>query len=559
MFSNARRNWTKTAMFVAVFLCLCGFANAQNAPEEQRTTVSESGFKISGTVVNALTGAPLSQTRIALTDTTDQANTLSVLTAEDGRFAFTSLKSGKFSLFGARRGFVRELYQQHQRFSTAIVTGPGLGTENLVMRLTPLAFLSGTVFDETGEAVRQANVMLYAESHRTGAHRVEPFNSDATDDQGYYEFSALPPGNYFVSVTAKPWYAVHGISSAAREGNSPTGVPSYLDVAYPTTYNNGATDSQAASPIPVHGGDRLQVDVHLNPVPVLHLIFRAPADPQRGLSTPAFQKPAFDSFESPVVDGMQQISPGVFEITGVPAGKYTVQMRNPQTGQLEQGADLTLTRDGQELDVSQSQPSATVNFLVEMPHHAPRPKELYLGLQDPRGQVNGFFPVDATGHVTFESVQAGKYLIVAYAADKRYSVTRAFAAGVELSTTEFTVTPGSSADATIYLTGGVVTVEGFVKRGSKPASGVMVTLVPKDPQIHGDMFRRDQSDSDGSFALRGVIPGNYTLVAVEDAWDFAWNQPETLNRYVQRGQNFIVGELMSNTVHLPEAVQVQPR
>jgi hypothetical protein len=72
------------------------------------------------------------------------------------------------------------------------------------------------------------------------------------------------------------------------------------------------------------------------------------------------------------------------------------------------------------------------------------------------------------------------------------------------------------------------------------------------------MFRRDQSDSDGSFILRDVIPGTYTLVAVEDAWEFAWNQPETLNRYVQHGQNLIVGPLMSNTVHLPEAVQVQP-
>ena len=558
MLSTARRNWTKAGTFGTIFLCLCNFSNAQRASGEQRTTDSEVGFKISGTVANALTGAPLSQARIALTDTADQANTLSVLTTEDGRFAFTALKRGKFVLFGAKRGFVRELYQQHQEFSTAIVTGPGLDTENLVMRLMPLAFLSGKVFDETGEAVRQADVMLYAETHRTGAHRIEPFNSEVTDDQGYYEFSALPPGNYFVSVTAKPWYAVHGISSPARAQDSPPGVPTYLDVAYPTTYNDGATDSQAASPVPVHGGDRVQVDIHLNPVPVLHLIFRAVADPQRGINAPVVQRHAFDSFEHAVGDGMQEISPGVYEITGVPAGKYTVRMPNPQTGQFEQSAELNLTRDGQELDVSQSQPSATVNFSVEMPHHAPLPKQLQIGLQDSRVRRYGIYPVDQAGHVTFDSVHAGKYAIVAFAADKRYSVTRAFASGVELSTTEFTVTAGSSIEATLQMTSGVVAVEGFVKRGSKPASGIMVALVPKDPQLHVDMFRRDQSDSDGSFVLRDVIPGTYTLVAVEDAWEFAWNQPETLNRYVQHGQNLIIGSLMSNTVHLPEAVQVQP-
>jgi hypothetical protein len=34
------------------------------------------------------------------------------------------------------------------------------------------------------------------------------------------------------------------------------------------------------------------------------------------------------------------------------------------------------------------------------------------------------------------------------------------------------------------------------------------------------MFRRDQSDFDGSFVLRGVVPGSYTIVGVEDAWGF---------------------------------------
>jgi hypothetical protein len=161
--------------------------------------------------------------------------------------------------------------------------------------------------------------------------------------------------------------------------------------------------------------------------------------------------------------------------------------------------------------------------------------------------------------VVLEGVPPGKYAILVGAFDKRYSVNRAVSAGVEMPAQEFTVTPGAAMDGSIYLTAGVVTVEGFVKGGSKPASGVMVALVPKDPQTHGDMFRRDQSDSDGSFVLRGVIPGTYTLVAVEDAWGFAWNQPNVLNRYIQHGQNLTVGALMTNTVHLPEAVQVQPR
>jgi hypothetical protein len=64
---------------------------------------------------------------------------------------------------------------------------------------------------------------------------------------------------------------------------------------------------------------------------------------------------------------------------------------------------------------------------------------------------------------------------------------------------------------------------------------------------------------DGSFTFRGVLPGSYTLIAVENAWDFPWMQPGTLEKYVQHGQNITVGELMNGAVELPDPVEVQPR
>jgi len=64
-------------------------------------------------------------------------------------FEFDSLKPGKFSLQGAKRGFISAAYDQHEQFSTAIVTGVGFDTENLALRLTPLAQLGGKVIDES--------------------------------------------------------------------------------------------------------------------------------------------------------------------------------------------------------------------------------------------------------------------------------------------------------------------------------------------------------------------------------------------------------------------------
>ena len=271
------------------------------------------------------------------------------------------------------------------------------------------------------------------------------------------------------------------------------------------------------------------------------------------------EKRVFDSTEPPETGGLQSIAPGVFEMTGVPAGKYSVRLREPQTGELQQSTEMNLVRDGQELDPGQSQPASHVKFSVKMPHDEPLPKVLNVALQDSQLQMVALKTVDGSGEADFESVPAGKYTVLTFSPNERYAVQRMLAAGLEISGHDLNLTPGTSSDVTLFLAAGIVNVEGFVKRGDKPAGGVMVALIPKDPHAHLEMFRRDQSDLDGSFTLRNVIPGTYMLIAVDDAWDFPWQQPEALQRYLQHGQNLIVGELMTNAVHLPDPVEVQPR
>jgi len=548
----------KIPKLALALLFFCPLLVAQNPTSDQRTS-NDFKFKIIGTIVSSLTGAPLNQARVTLADTADRRNRAFVITAENGRFTFGPLYRGKFSLEGAKRGFIPAAYEQHEQFSTAIVTGTDFNTEDLVLRLTPLAQLSGKVIDESGDPIRKANVTLYMENHQAGMNRTVPVGNDSTDDQGEYEFASLAPGNYFVAVTAKPWYAIHSFPSPSGASNLPPMVNPALDVAYPTTFNNGAIDSQGATPITIHGGDHLQVDVHVSPVPVLHLIFRTSQDEQQGVPMPIFERRVFDSVEyAGGPEGMRQISPDVYELTGIPAGKYSVHIQDPRAPQSLQSNEMSLVKDGQELDVAQSVPSSSIKLTVKMPVRGPQPKQLNIGLQDSRLQVIAYNAIDDASEATFDNISAGKYTLLAFSQDKRYSVVRTVSSGVETSGHILAVTPGSTLSVTAFLTVGVVTVEGFVKRAGKPSSGVMVALIPKDPQSHLDMFRRDQSDSDGSFVLPDVIPGTYTLIAVEDAWGFPWQQPDALKRYLEHGQNLTIGELMTNAVHLPDPVETQP-
>lgn len=65
----------------------------------------------------------------------------------------------------------------------------------------------------------------------------------------------------------------------------------------------------------------------------------------------------------------------------------------------------------------------------------------------------------------------------------------------------------------------------------------MIVLAPLDLKSNPALFRRDQSDSDGSFALNFVVPGRYTLMAIEDGWDLEWGDPIVLQKYTAGGES----------------------
>lgn len=519
-------------------------------------------YRIAGTIVSKTDGHPLAVARVVIRDVKNPQNFESLITSDDGKFEFRGLPAGKYSLEGAKHGFISGNYDQHDQFSTAIVTGAGLDTESLVLKLSPDAVITGKVLDEAGEPVRKATVALYVLNHQEGVDQIHVFRNTQTDDQGNYEFTPLTPGTYFLSATAKPWYAVHRYSEPTNSETEKYAEPAAtvdrsLDVAYPVTYYADVTDAESATPVPIRGGERLQVDIHLNPVPALRLIFHVPGDNSNGFSFPQLEQSAFDGSTFVQINNSRPVSPGVIEIAGIPAGRYNIRLQGPQSATQMNAVDLS--KDGEEIDTSRGEALSSVKVAVQVPGGITPSTRLGVGLRAGSRIPAAWQRVDDKGEAELQQISSGRYEVLVWGSGKVYSIAHIAAEGATVSGHTLTVTAGASPSVSLTLVAGSVEVQGTAKRTGKAFAGAMVVLVPKNPEENHDLFRRDQSDLDGTFALHGVVPGSYTVLAIENGWDLDWSRSGVIAAYMKRGRLIEVANQAVHPLTLAEAVEVQSK
>jgi hypothetical protein len=326
-----------------------------------------------------------------------------------------------------------------------------------------------------------------------------------------------------------------------------------LDVAYPLTYYAEATDSDSATPIPIKGGERLQVDIHLNPVPALRLLFHVPVDEKHGMLFPHLEQPGFDG--STFIQGTIQSTTktGEVEINGIPAGHYNIRLQGQGANVEMNGVDLT--KDGEQIDVAAAEPLAILKVAVQIQGETSIPKGFSIGLRAKNRNLPGVHAVDEKGEAEIADVPAGTYEVVVWGGRKPYSITHMTVEGSQVSGHSITLGAGASAAASITLVAGDVKVNGIVKKDGKGFAGAMVVLVPRNSDGNRDLFRRDQSDLDGTFTLRNVVPGSYTLLAIENGWDLDWSQPAVISAYAKHGRTVEVHSTQ-NVMDITDAIPV---
>lgn len=529
-------------------------------------TDGDASYQITGIVISSVDESPVPHAHLNASPTSFErsgnhrysragrsAAAIGTDADEHGRFVLIVPSDGRWHLTASNNGFVSQDYDEHDAFSSAVVLTPAQKTIDLRFHISPEAEISGTVSDEAGEPVRDARVVLQHRPAASPDQEQEEFRNRMvvqTDDRGVFEFIGLAEGDYRVMVDARPWY------STATQPQRPTGsaapVDPTLDVTYQLTWFPGVDNSAEAEILSVHPGDNQRADFHLVPIPAAHMQIATPA--ATGLAgrrsppvLPLLER--VDTGGTGLGGASSRIggfgSSGQFDIGGLAPGLYRLRIPGPDQSQPTRLIEIA-PGSSRVLDASTSA-TQMAEIVIESTSASEEQlrgvvlRNMETGARFTPWRADMFFRAQANrdgqskaSDETTLQVPPGRYEVRLPNPD--LYLVGIVAKGAEVSGRFLTVHAGD-VKLKLLTAKGRAAVDGFVVANGKPVEGAMVILVPaglEDPRSFASVVR-DQSNTDGSFELKDVIPGQYILIAVDHGWQVNWKDAATLERYLTQG------------------------
>jgi hypothetical protein len=149
---------------------------------------------------------------------------LRVYTTSEGRFAFTDLPKGTFTITAAKSGYASGSPGRRRPggSSVPIVLNDAERIGPIRITVWRYASLSGTLLDDAGEPLVGATIWSLTRVYTTGRPKWNDGPSAVTDDRGVFRFGNLAPGDWTYCVlsaqSTMPAALVEGFAAARAAG-----------------------------------------------------------------------------------------------------------------------------------------------------------------------------------------------------------------------------------------------------------------------------------------------------------------------------------------------------
>jgi hypothetical protein len=488
------------------------------------------------------------------------------ITDDAGRFEFSSLPAGRFSLVATKAGYVTAYYRSQRPGRSPAVPIPLTNGQQLVdvrMAMIHGAAITGRLLDPSGRpaALAQVSASLLQIINGERGLSQQFFKSAYTDERGVYRIYGLVPGDYVVTAVSmqSPRLAadvraanpgdIQRAQLAVREASArvapmapvvPVVAPEVQMLGYAPVFFPGTTDFSSAVAVTVGAGEeRADVDFPMSMVPMVTVdgILRGPdGQPvERAMVTLVW----FVTTMGSSMSGVQSApTTGAFSFSSVAPGQYTILARgpNPQEGASSLWASAELGIDGHNIHdvVLTLQPGVTLAGRVVIQAASNRPPDLthvQVSLESALMSASstlGVSPVlaDASGAFTFTGLMPGKYRltakVVSAGSAATWTLKSSVVAGRDVSELPVEIRLGDDvSNAIVTLSDRVAELSGVLRDATgSPSTDYSVVVFSADNQYWTRGSRRVRGPirpgSDGTFIVSDLPPGDYFLAAVTD-------------------------------------------
>jgi hypothetical protein len=454
---------------------------------------------VQGVTVNSATHKPVAGATVQLIGAAPEQDAEAELelyrgrSDEAGRFRFDGVVPGHYRAIADAPGFPRaNLAGRVARVSVA----PGASVPEVTVAMTPAAVISGRVVDQDGDPIAYASVEALQFGYQSGKKSLQQIGNARSDDHGEYRIFGLMPGRYYVRAAMR---------AGAAATYAPTFFPGQRDV------------SQASLLEAPAGGELHSIDIMLHQEE-LHNATGKVVDGQTGQAVANVYVMArtADGF----ANGGAQLADS-FTIHGLMPGKYvlTAYESGGGTGRSARqvvdvgsadltGVVLTLTAG---LEVA-----GTVRTGSEVPDNATK---IHFFLQGEDANTEGH--VNASGAVAFHNVRPDHYHLLWTIPKGTY--VKSIKLGDRLLPDDSIDLTGPPAPLAIQLATDGGRIQGVVRNSTgEPVAGAVVTM---NSGTAYDVWTATSDDA-GQYAIRDIAPGDYRVLAFDDAPQGAPQDPD---------------------------------
>lgn len=551
-------------MKAAVILLLSVVVHAQAPSRDVPASQVAGTAAISGQVVSEEDpGRPIRVAKVVLSSSALRRE-LMVTSDSDGRFVFSRLQAGRYTLSVSKPGLVPTTYGAKRPGGSGVPIVVADGEQiPVTVRIPRGAVISGTVRDANGEPAAGVRMQVLAygiDSKGARTLQTRAFSNSGngllqTDDRGVYRIYGLRPGEYYVqagsslggratSAAEIEWaQRVVGASGGDLGGAPPPGQSMTLaPVFYP-----GTADSAQAIPITLKvGEERSGVDFAFSFIPTATVsgVIRGPDGLPPRLAQASLVRPGSTSPQPGNTLFIRPDAEGRFTVSNVLPGNYVLAARGSMQGSTDPApgpmavasmplwamADVAVNgRDISGLEVTLAPGFSVSGKLVFDGANTAAPGDMTrvsvslapqgpttMGAPSVVAQADGTFVIPGVGpgdYTLWANVPAGT------AATSPWSLRSAIVSGIDALDLPFTVRADvggaviTFTDRSTELTGSLLDTDG------KPALDYFIVAFPVDRSFWTPQSRRIRSarpGNTGSFRIAGLPPGDYYVCAMTD-------------------------------------------